>query len=168
MRSSSLALVALVTAALPGTAHAQRVVADIRVGSGPVEGRVIVGDPVYRTPRTRVVIEARGHGRPLCREVAVVRFHGRRGWFHQRDYRAVTVWYDSDRDRYYDRNSGDRDGLREVIIYERGGRFYDDDRRHEDRYRNDYRGRVYDRDHDHDDDRDRYRDRHDDHDHDRH
>jgi hypothetical protein len=151
MKYASLAFVALMAGAYPGVAAAQRVTADIRIGSGPVEGRVVVRDPDYRYPRTRVEDRSRYHQHRGYREVEVIRIHGRRGWMHQRGYRAITVWYDSDRDRYFDGRHDDRDGLRAVVIYEREGRFYrDDDRdRHDRDWRDDRNDGRHHRDHQH-------------------
>jgi hypothetical protein len=89
----------------------------------------------------------------------VVRSHRGLGWYRQRDYRAVRVYYDAGRDCYYDRPY--YQGLRAVVVYQNGGRYYYDDRRDGDRRdgyrrddeRNDYRHRVADRsDRGHDDD----------------
>ena len=133
------ALFALAALALPAGAQAQQVSADISIASGPVAGRVIVGEP-YRHPTY--------YHRPAYREVVVVREHRGRGWYRNRHgYRAVRVYYDEGRDCYYDRPY--YRGLRAVIVYQNSGRyFYDDDRYDRDRRdddRNDYRRRVDDR-----------------------
>ena len=144
MNARYLLLAAASLAVLPSAASAQRVVADISINEGPVSGRVIIGDPYgyrerYHAPQVRTVVvyrSARGHG-----------------WYHRHGYRTVRVWYDADRHRYYDRYDRNYRGLREVVVYERGGRYYQDDARydnryddrHDDRYddqRNDYRRRV--------------------------
>jgi len=150
------ALFALAALALPAGAQAQHVSADISIASGPVAGRVIVGDPYYRHPTYR--------HRPAYREVIVVRQHRGRGWYHSRGYRPVRVYYDAYRDSYYDRPY--YGGLRAVMVYQNNGRYFfdgdrrdgyrqdgyrrDDDRRDRDHDRrnddrNDYRGRVDDR-----------------------
>lgn len=115
--------------------------------------------------RTVVVVAPRRYERPVYREVAVARMHRGHGWWRTRGYHAIRVWYDVDRDRYYDHGDRYRDGLREVVIYERDGRFYDDDRGH---YSDHERGeRHYDARDDRRDDRQRH-DRDDDYrDHDR-
>ena len=129
--------------------QAQRVSADILIGSGPVAGRVLIGNPyplhrdiyVQRYPVRRVVVE-----RYAPRVIVVERFHrGRsRARFHRQNYRPVFVYYDG-RSRYYDRYQA---GLREVRVYELDGRYY----RVDDRYDRDYDTR-YDR---RDNDRDEY------------
>ncbi len=150
MNARYLLLAAASLAVLPAAASAQRVVADISINEGPVSGRVIIGDPYgyrerYHAPQVRTVVvyrSARGHG-----------------WYHRHGYRTVRVWYDADRHRYYDRYDRNYRGLREVVVYERGGRYYQDDDRYDDRYddrRNDYRRRVDDQrydDHRYNDDR---------------
>jgi hypothetical protein len=58
------------------------------------------------------------------------------------------LYYDARGDRFYDRWHQDRRGIREIVVYERGGRYYSDYEWRRDR-RDDWR-----------DDRDyRYRDR---------
>jgi hypothetical protein len=111
MNYPKLVAVALATSLLPSAAMAQRVVADVSIGSGPVAAHVIVGRPSPHYPR-RVVVY------PMHR--------GRDGW-RDRNYREVRVWYDQNRDCYYDRGDQYRDGFREVVIYQRDGRFYDRD-----------------------------------------
>jgi hypothetical protein len=171
MRYAPLVVAVLVATALPTLATAQRVSADIIIGSGPVAGRIIVGDPVGSHSRRVVVVDPRDHERPQYREVEVSRMHRGYGWWRNQGYRAVTVWYDADRDRYYDYGDQYRDGLREVVIYVRDGRYYGDqydqrgdrgyDRRthgrdngyrnHDDRYQNRDRDAGYrNRDDDHD------------------
>jgi hypothetical protein len=130
MRQQQLLLAALVAAALPSAAAAQRVIADVRIGSGsgsgPVAGHIIVGDPDAWYPRTAIEVAPRYHARPIYRDVRVYRMgRGHNGGWRSRGYRAVRMWYDADRDCYYDRDDPYRDGLREVVIYERGGRYYD-------------------------------------------
>ena len=148
------ALFALAALALPAGAQAQQVSADISIGGGPVAGRIIVGDPYYRHPTYRY--------HPAYREIVVVRAHRGRGWYRQHRYRPVRVYYDSYRDHYYERPY--YEGLRMVVVYQDGGRYYhdgdwrdasrrDDYRRdgyerdgyERDDYRNDYRRRVSDR-----------------------
>jgi hypothetical protein len=102
-------------------AAAQRVEADIRIGGGPVSGRVIIGD-------------RRGYDRYRPRHVGRVEwirvrdrgFH--HGWFKKfrREARIIVVYYDRRDDRYYDH---DRGGWDRVRLYQHGGRYYriDDD-----------------------------------------
>jgi len=146
------ALFALAALALPAGAQAQQVSADISIGGGPVAGRIIVGDPYYRHPTYQY--------HPAYREIVVVRGHRGNGWYRHHDYRSVRVYYDADRDCYYDRPY--YGGLRAVVVYQNDGRYYYNDdgrdgyrrdgyRRDDDR--NDYRRRVADRsDRRHDDD----------------
>lgn len=146
MRYTPLVLAALVAIALPSLATAQRVSADIRIGSGPIDGRILVGEPVGVHSRRIIDVGPRDYGRPAYGEFEVYRVHRGHGWWRNRGYRAVTVWYDIDRDRYYDHRYYDqraRDGLREVIIYERDGRYYGDryDRRDDRGYGRSHRGR---------------------------
>lgn len=141
MRYSPLVLAALVATTLPTLASAQRVTADIRIGSGPVAGRIVVGEPYHRGISE---VGARDYDRYGYGEVVVYRVHRGYGWWRNRGYRAVTVWYDADRNRYYDRlgRYDRRDGLREVVIYQRDGRYYRD---WDDRYSRDWDDRRDDR-----------------------
>lgn len=163
-------------------AAAQRVNADIIIGSGPISGRVVVGDHVRRYPPRRVVVR-----RYAPRPLVIYRVGGPRGrahgWYRRHGYRPVTVYY---RDgHYYDRIHDDHDywgdsGFQAVVLWRRGDRYYqaDDYRGDWDQYR-DRREYRDDREHYRGDrnryrgDRDRYRghdgrrnngDDHDDHD----
>ena len=103
--------------------HAQRVSAHLVVRGGPVAGRVGVDDwySSYRRPVRQVVVE-----RYAPRLVRIERF-SHRHWKHwkRHGYRAVIVYYIDG--RYYDRAGwGHRYG-HEVVVYERGGRFYHTD-----------------------------------------
>jgi hypothetical protein len=125
MRSSLFVLAALTALSVPTPASAQRVIADIRIQDGPVAGHIIIGHPTYAHPRYDYS--------PRYRVVTVYRSHRRAEWYRQHGFRKVSFWYDGGRDRYYDHAAGSR-GLREVVVYERGGRYYreewrDDDRR---------------------------------------
>jgi hypothetical protein len=128
-----------------GSASAQRVSADIRIGGrGPVSGHVRIDsrdrnrdryyrDYGYRPRQVRVEVFLRNdRGRHL-------------GWYRQlqRQGRLVVVYYDRDEDCYYDRRF--YPGLREIRVYERDGRYYRwDDDRYDDRYNDRYDDR-YDR-----------------------
>jgi hypothetical protein len=134
MSSARFAFLTLAALALPAAAQAQRVTADIAIASGPVSGRIIVGERQYP--------------RPVYREVVVVRSRRGAAWYHNRHVRVVRVYFDVDRGRYYDR--GWRPGLRVVEVYQDGGRYYrvadrDHDRR--DNYLDRRDGRHHDRDH---------------------
>ena len=116
---SSAFLLPLLTAT---PAAAQRVEADIRIGGGPVSGRVIIGDRDRYDYRYR----PRHVGRV---EWIRVRDRGfNHGWFKKfrREARVIVVYYDRRGDGYYDHY---RRGWDRVRLYERGGRFYriDDD-----------------------------------------
>jgi len=107
----SSALLLPLISAVP--AQAQRVSADIIIGGGPVAGRVIIGD------------QYRGRPRPI-REIEWVRGYDYRrdDWWRrfQRESRVIVVYWDRYDDRYYlDRFRGD---LVEIVVYERGDRFY--------------------------------------------
>jgi hypothetical protein len=129
-------LLATLLAAVP--AAGQNVAADVLVHSGPVVGQVTVGDAYARYRRRQVVIV---HRRPAARPVVVVeryaprvvvveRLHGHRSsraWARQ-GYRPVTLYY---RDgRYYDYWSARWPTAAEVVVYERGGRYYTADCEH--------------------------------------
>jgi hypothetical protein len=116
------------------------------VHSGPVTAHVEVGEPppvvVRREPMREVVIVERIH------EPEVNAY----GWWKKHGYREVVVYYDDD--SYYDHWFERRGGLRRIVVYERGGRYYRPvDRDHwddrDDRY---YRGKGKGRKRHHDDD----------------
>jgi hypothetical protein len=140
------ALAALLMAA-PGTAEGQRVSADVVVRSGPVRGRVVIGDRPYAY---RYDLDRRWNGRryaPRHLRVHLIRVpRGRaHGWWKRHGYRPVTVYYRAG--RFYDRHDHrylKRRGLRfqRVVVWERRGRLY----------RPAFNGRRADR---HRDDRDR-------------
>jgi hypothetical protein len=143
----STAALALGLVALP-EAKAQTIRAEVIIGDPYYRDRVV---HVYDRPVRRVVVH-----RYEPRIIVVNRYHpGRaRGHYkHGRDYRTVRAWYDRDRRVYYDRY---RSGLREVIVYQIDGRYYDNyryDRRDGERYNDRYNDRYDDR---YDDRDDRY------------
>lgn len=131
LAGSFLAGLTLIAAPL----HAQRVSAEVLVRGGPVAGHVVVGDryPAYhqrelyrRHPGRRVIVAERYQPRVIV----VERFdrhrgkHWKRDKYWKRGYRVVTVYYADG--RYYDRFDPYHPRFREVIVYERGGRFYRD------------------------------------------
>lgn len=134
--SSSLLASLLLTA----SAQAQRVSADIRIGGGPVSGRVLIDSRERYRPRRirveRILLGDRGRDY---------------GWFDdfRRDARVIVLYYDDRDDYYYDRSY--YPGLQEIRIFERGGQYYriDGDRRYYDNWgygRDDWnRGRRDDR-----------------------
>lgn len=137
----SAALVPLLSAR---PALAQRVQADIRIGGGPISGRVVIGDPYGYRYRPR---EAYIPVRRVYVERVRFRDRGRReGWFKKfRRNARVAVYYDRRDDCFYDRY---RPGYREIEVFERDGRYYwpDEDRYYDDRYYGDrYDGRYDDR-----------------------
>lgn len=87
-----------------------QVTARIHIGLPPLRGVVVLGHPV--PPPVYV-------GSP---GVIVVRpYRARPGWW--RNHRRVAVFYDWRHDRFYDAY---RPGFRRMWVYERGGRFYQD------------------------------------------
>ncbi|MFL5510902.1 MAG: hypothetical protein ACJ8CN_00500 [Gemmatimonadales bacterium] len=107
------------------------------------QGAVIV----QGSPNTGLADRAR---RTMGAQVVVVeRIRGRHRWWKRSGYRVITVY--SDGARFYRRPFG-RTILREVVVYERGGRYYiNDDQWKRHRYsgndRRDHDGRDDDRDH---------------------
>ena len=133
---------------LASSLQAQTVGGHVVVRSGPVTAAVVFGPrPVYYPERPvygpRVVVV----GSP---------YYGQEYWGH-RGYRQVTVYYDPDRDCYYD-YADPRFGYRPVVVYQRGGRYFREaefrryDRRDDRDYRDYHDSRDYRRDRD-------YRDR---------
>jgi hypothetical protein len=86
-------MLALLGAGLSVSSPARaQVLADIHVGPGPVEGRVIVGAPhvVVREP---VLVR-----RPVTYLLPVERLNHRHPkWYHRKGWRPVTVWFDGRR-----------------------------------------------------------------------
>ena len=95
---------------------------------------MIVGDRYSTYHRPPVVV----HRRPVARRVVVVeryaprvvvvervfRHRPSRAWVRH-GYRPVTLYYIDG--RYYDRRADGWPRAREVVVYERGGRFYSDE-----------------------------------------
>jgi hypothetical protein len=110
-------MLALLGAGLSVSSPARaQVMADIRVGPGPVEGRVIVGAPhvVVREP---VLVR-----RPVTYLLPVARLdHRHPKWYHRKGWRPVTVWFDGR--RFIHPASTWRPYYREVVVLERGGRY---------------------------------------------
>jgi hypothetical protein len=145
MRTSIVAGSLLAALSFVAPVSAQQVSADVVLRSGPVAGRVIVGDG-YSTYR-RPVVYRRVPARVIVVERVYVRHHRPgRSWSRQ-GYRPVVVYY---RDgRYYDRYVRGGPPMREVVIYERDGRYYHvcDQGEWNDHYQGPHR---YDDDRDHD------------------
>jgi hypothetical protein len=119
--------VALLLGLAAAPARAQTAVSGgVVVRSGPVTGHVEVGSPpppvvVVREPAREVIVVERTHVP-----------HGEaHGWWKEHGYREVTVYYDGS--HYYGRQV-EREGIRTVVVYQRGGRYYlgdeDGDRHH--------------------------------------
>jgi len=114
-------LVAAVLLGAPLTLRAQHVSADIAIGSGPVSGRILIGDPY---PHRDVVVHRHPAYRPVYREVIIIREHRGHGWYRRHGYRPVRVWYDATHHHYYTVHPGrNYSGLREIEVYERDGRY---------------------------------------------
>lgn len=136
---------------LATSVQAQTIGGHVVVRSGPVSAAVVFGPrPVYYPERQVYGPQVVVIGSP---------YYGHDYWWH-RGYRQVTVYYDADRDCYYD-NADPRFGFRPVVVYQRGGRFFReaefrrDDRRYDGRDdrrddRRDYRGNREYRDRDRD------------------
>jgi hypothetical protein len=139
---TSIATGSLLTALfLAQPAHAQQVLADVVLQSGPVAGHVFIGDGYSTYGRQRVV-----YRRAPVRRVVVIeqaprvivveraRYRGQGEW-RRFGYRPVTLYYVDG--RYFER-SFNRAGVRQVVVYERGGRYYrecdQDDRYDRDRH----------------------------------
>jgi len=113
------ALIALAALAVPTVAEAQHVTADIGIRQYPIEAHIVIGQPYFYAPRP--------HYHPVYRVVPVYRVHPGYRWYRHHQYRVARLWYDGDRGRYYDRHDPHVRGLREVVVYERNGRYYRDD-----------------------------------------
>jgi hypothetical protein len=145
MTTSIIAGSLLVALALVGPLQAQ-VAADVAVRSGPVAGRVVVGDG-YSSYRRPVVYQ-----RVPARVIVVQRVYVRhqrlaKQWRHQ-GFRPVVLYYREG--RYFDRRFGGGPMMREIVVYERNGRYYQecDEREWSDRHDGQRRfdGRFDDRD----------------------
>jgi hypothetical protein len=144
MKTSIVAGSLLAALSLVAPLHGQQVAADVVVRSGPVAGHVVIGDR-YSTYRRPVV-----YRREPARVIVVERVRQHRNQ-HARQwrrygYRPVTLYYVDG--RYYDRYVRGRHDVREIVVYERDGRFYregDDDREWDSRpHRVDRDGRDWD------------------------
>jgi len=132
-RTTSLALPALALLLAASPASAQDVRADVRIRTGPVDGRVVI-DTDRDRPREsqrvivvdrdrrrddRVVVERRS-----SRRVTIVEdFRGNSQRAHARhDNRHVVAFWDPRRDEYGFRPW--RSGLRRVLLCEHGDKYY--------------------------------------------
>jgi hypothetical protein len=126
---------------------AQQVSADVVLRSGPVAGRVVVGEG-YSTYR-RPVVYRRVPARVIVVERVYIRHHRPNRRWARHGFRPIVVYYRGG--RYYDRDFRDGPPMREVVVYERAGRYYDvcDRPEWDDHYQGPHR---YDDDHDSDGD----------------
>jgi hypothetical protein len=124
MRTSIIAGSLLAGLTLVAPLHAQQVAADVVVRSGPVAGRVVVGDgySTYRRPVAyRRVVYRPAPAQVIVVERVYVRHPGLERRWQRQGFRPVVLYY---RDgRYYDRAVRGA-GVREVTVYEHGGRFF--------------------------------------------
>ncbi len=119
MRTSIIAGSLLVGLTFVAPLQAQQVAAAVVVRSGPVAGHVVVGREysTYRRPVTY---------RPApARVIVVERVYARHPglahrWERQGYHRVVLFYRDG---RYYDRAIRGP-GVREAVVYERGGRYF--------------------------------------------
>jgi len=129
---SAFALVAVAISPTPATAQVSGAVV---INSGPVRGRIAVGEPVF-APRPVVIYQpVRGRRVAVARYapqvVFVERGHGKHGksahWYQRHGYRPVTLFYSQG--RYFTQvyaARGYRGGPQFVAVtaWERHGRFY--------------------------------------------
>jgi len=120
---------ALMLAASP--APAQDVRADVRIRTGPVTGRVVIGDDRRAPPPARVIVVDRGReqGRRVMdhrgsnRIIVVDRDRGHSARAHGKHYkRHVRGYLDPRTDRFYFTRW--RSGLREVLFCEHGNKYH--------------------------------------------
>jgi len=118
MRTSIIAGSLLVGFTFVAPLQAQQVAAAVVVRSGPVAGHVVVGREysTYRRPVTYQPAPAR----VIVVERVYVRHRGLAHRWERQGYHRIVLFY---RDgRYYDRAIRGPD-VREVVVYERGGRY---------------------------------------------
>jgi hypothetical protein len=120
--------------------------------AAPLMGQTTVqrAADVLNRPQTSPVVETRRTTTTTVvvprREVIVVeKIRGRGAWWKQQGYRVVTVYYDGS--HFYRQPLG-RAALRKVVVYERGGRYYVDEKEWKRNHNDDFN-----RDHDRDGDR---------------
>lgn len=145
MNTSIVAGSLLAALSLVASLHGQQVAAGVVVRSGPVAGHVVIGDD-YSTYRRPVVVYRRAPARVIVVERMHHRRHRHEYQWRRHGYRPVTLYYAGG--RYYDRYVRGGPAVREIVVYERDGRFYRecdddhdrndrDDRRSQDRDRHD-------------------------------
>jgi hypothetical protein len=116
---------------------------------------------ILNRPQTAPVVETRRTTTTTVviprREVIVVeKVRGRGAWWRQQGYQVITVYYDGS--HFYRRPVG-RAAFRKIVVYQRGGRYFVDEREWKRNHYDDF-----DRDHDRDHDWDQGHDQDDDHD----
>ncbi len=130
--SSAFVLAGLLISSTPATAQVSGAVV---INSGPVRGRIAVGEPVF-VPRPVVIYQPVGGRRVAVARyapqlVVVERGHGKNGksarWYQRHGYRPVTLWFSQG--RYFTQAfaaRGYRGGPQfiPVTVWERHGRFY--------------------------------------------
>ena len=131
MNATVFAVSLLTGVVLATPSSAQQVAAHIVVRSGPVAGHIAVGDGystyrrptvvAYRHPEARRVVVERYAPRVIV--VERVRGHGRGNYWARRGYRPVTLFYVDGRVLRPARCVADV--VREVVVYERDGRYYE-------------------------------------------
>lgn len=139
-RVSLMALPALALLLAAAPASAQDVRAEIRIGTGPISGRVVIGERrhiparvvvVDRAPRRaeRVIVERRGARRIIVVDEdrrRVLREHGRHDRRHVRGY-----WDPRTNEFYFERW---HPRLRPVVFCEHGNRYHLIEGWYDDRY----------------------------------
>lgn len=130
-RSTGLALPALMVMLAAAPASAQDVRAEVQVRTGPVLGRILIGErrpeprervivvERERRPAERIVVERRD-----TRRITIVEdFRGNSQRAHARhDNQHLTAWWDPRTDQYGFHRW--RSGLRRVMLCEHGSKFY--------------------------------------------
>jgi hypothetical protein len=142
MFGSAVVFLGLLTLGTPASAQVSGAVV---VRSGPVQGRIIIGGPVYAPPPVVVYRPVRGRRVEVARYapqvVFVERGHGRNGksarWYQRHGYRPVTLFFSQG--QYWTQVyavAGYRGGPEfiPVTVWERGGRFYLPSGQNPDRY----------------------------------
>jgi hypothetical protein len=104
-----------------GPALAQVIQAGVVIRSGPVTGHVVVAEPVAYPEARRVVVVDRYPSRAVFVERIYVPRGRAYGWWRDRGYRPVVVYYDG---RRYYRRWFSEPRLRRIEVYEHRGRFY--------------------------------------------
>ena len=113
----AVVLLVALAAVVPSAAVSQTVLADIHIGSGPVQGRIVIG-PTYHYAAPVVV--SRYHAHPP------VVIH-QRSYGNSRSYHRVYLWYHPATRRYYDHPYPGLHGLHRVSVREHKGRHWRDD-----------------------------------------